>query len=177
MNDIINLIALMNKAFKQPVATDLQNLGPERIAKFEAALAEEVKELSLCLKVEDGEAVAIDFVQFADTLSDILVYVLSESVKWGIPILSVTRAVIASQETKLVDGEPVMSPCGNKWGKGPKFTPPDDDIETLLVASLSDQDIDLYRRIGNFVRNYPADRDLVIPEAERLISKKHGAVE
>jgi hypothetical protein len=70
-----------------------------------------------------------------------------------------------------------MSPCGNKWGKGPNFMPPDDDIETLLVASLSDADIDLYRKIGNFVRNYPVDRNLVIPEAESLISKKHGAVE
>jgi len=177
MNDIINLIALMNKAFKQPVATDLQNLGPERIAKFEAALAEEVKELSLCLKIEDGEAVAIDFVQFADTLADILVYVLSESVKWGIPILSVTRAVIASQKTKLVDGEPVMSPCGNKWGKGPNFMPPEDDIETLLIASLSEKDINLHREIGSFVRCYPEDRDLAIPEAERLIPKKHDAVE
>lgn len=111
------------KTFKVPIHEVPTNHGSDRIRQFHRVLSDEVDELliSHCI------------VNFADTLADVIVYCLNESVRWGIPIEDVLHLVIDSQESKLVNGQPIWAEDGSKYLKGPNFVPPEPAISKLLL--------------------------------------------
>lgn len=120
-------IALMNKVFNLPVNYRLKDQGSQRIEAFHRVLRDEVDEL-LEAKKDDGT----DFVALADCLGDIVVYAFSEARRWGIPMGEVLEVIMNSQDSKLVDGKPLMSSDGSKFIKGPNYVAPEEEIERLL---------------------------------------------
>lgn len=166
--DIDQMIASMNRMFHQPVSSRLTNLGIGRADDFLRALKEEVKEFDQCLILnhETGQE-SIDMVGFADTCGDLLVYILSECCKMGIPIIQVVAAIIRSQESKLVDGKPIKAPCGTKWGKGPNFVGPEAAIEDLLQAVATKEDREDIESGKLSLYAYPAERRVLIPKADQ----------
>lgn len=167
--DIDQMIAGMNRMFLQPVSTSLTNLGIDRADKFYMALKAEVAELdeALVLNSETGQE-SIDMVAFADTCGDLIVYILSECCKMGIPIMHVVSEIIKSQETKLVDGKPIKAPCGTKWGKGPNFIGPESAIEDLLRAVACKEDREDIDSGKISLYSYPAERRVLIPKADQV---------
>ena len=76
----------------------------------------------------------VNLVALADVLGDLVVYAFSEAARWGIPLTDVLHIIMDSQDSKLVDGKPVMSPDGSKFIKGPNYQPPEERIRALLEA-------------------------------------------
>lgn len=70
----------------------------------------------------------------ADVLGDLVVYAFSEALRWGIPLIDVLHLIMDSQDSKLVDGKPLMSEDGSKFIKGPNFEPPEPKIRALLES-------------------------------------------
>ena len=167
--DIDQMIAGMNRMFFQPVSTNLTNLGIDRADNFYMALKAEVAELddALILNSETGQE-SIDMVAFADTCGDLIVYILSECCKMGIPIMHVVAEIIKSQKTKLVDGKPIKAPCGTKWGKGPNFIGPEAAIEDLLRAVACKEDREDIDSGKISLYSYPAERRVLIPKADQV---------
>lgn len=123
------------KTFRVPLSEKPTDLGMERMRKFHNVLVDECDEL-----LDAGGLVNV-----ADTLADIIVYCLTESARWGIPMEQVLHLVIDSQRTKLLDnGEPLWAEDGSKYLKGPNFVPPEPAIAKLLqcdcVHSMSTMD-------------------------------------
>ena len=68
----------------------------------------------------------------ADWYGDIIVYVTSEAIRNGIPIMKVLELIMASNGTKLgEDGKPIKDE-NDKFLKGPFFVPPEPAIKELL---------------------------------------------
>jgi hypothetical protein len=74
----------------------------------------------------------VDIVALADVLGDLVVYIFSEFIRWGIPTAAILNAIMDSQESKLVNGKPVKSADGAKFVKGPYYEAPETRIEQLL---------------------------------------------
>lgn len=69
----------------------------------------------------------------ADWYGDIIVYVTSEAIRNGIPIMKVLELIMASNQTKLgEDGKPIKDE-NDKFLKGPFFVPPEPAIKELLT--------------------------------------------
>lgn len=143
----------MNEIFELEDNDEPTDLGPERLVKFYFTIRDEVDELlevcydepeiiisdeSICERdavyerLDDYEAENPDMVKLADTLGDLIVYILSECNRWGIPIIPVFHAIMDSQDSKLVDGKPVKSHDGAKFIKGPNYVPPEPRIKEIL---------------------------------------------
>ena len=68
----------------------------------------------------------------ADWYGDIIVYVTSEAIRNGIPIMEVLKLIMDSNQTKLgEDGKPIKDE-NDKFLKGPNFVPPEPAIKLLL---------------------------------------------
>ena len=68
----------------------------------------------------------------ADWYGDIIVYVTSEAVRNGIPLMNILELIMASNQTKLGgDGKPIKDE-NDKFLKGPNFVPPEPVIKLLL---------------------------------------------
>lgn len=119
----------MNKTFNLPVNEVFTDLGTERVVTFHKVIDEECCELPD--SVVDGQVCQI---RLADVLADICVYCFSEAQRWGIPLEEVIHLVLDSQESKLVDGKPVMAEDGSKFIKGPFYVPPEEKIKAFLDA-------------------------------------------
>jgi hypothetical protein len=75
-------------------------------------------------------------VMLADWFADMVVYIRSEALKFGIPLESILAVVMGSNFTKLnSDGEPIKDSNG-KVLKGPNFVPP----EQHIYATMFEQD-------------------------------------
>ena len=70
---------------------------------------------------------------YADTLGDIIVYCASEARRWGIPLSAVLSEIMASMDSKLVDGKPIYNEEKTKFIKGPDYIPPEPSIRAALV--------------------------------------------
>lgn len=125
----------MNKTFKLPNNTTPTDQGTLRLYEFESVLHEELSELKQARQLPQDSIER--FVAISDLLADILVYTLSEAVRWGLPIEHIFHAVMDSQESKLVDGKPLMSPDGSKFIKGPNYVPPEANIERIIRKYLA----------------------------------------
>lgn len=130
-------IKRMNDKFKLPLNTVPTDQGTLRLYEFESILHEELSELRQARQLPEGSIER--FVALSDLLGDILVYTLSETARWGIPIEEVFKAIMDSQESKLVNDEPVMSPDGSKFIKGPNYQPPEPAIKKILEEYIISQ--------------------------------------
>ena len=129
----LDRIVSMNRVFKLPTNTTPTDQGTLRLYEFESVVHEELSELKQARQSPEGED---RFVAVADLLADVLVYTLSESVRWGLPIVDIFNAVMDSQESKLVDGKPVMSADGSKFIKGPNYQPPEPKIRAIIKQAM-----------------------------------------
>ena len=152
------LIARMNLTYKQQVATvptlavkmadGTTQYGSERYANFMKVLQKEMIEgadIILALKAFESSPLPTDaelhrsleldhLTDIADHLTDIIIYCLSEAVKFGIPTQNVLRIIQASNQSKLgADGQPIIDAEG-KFLKGPNFETPETYIKALLSA-------------------------------------------
>lgn len=134
-------IEWMNNTFELEGNDTITDLGKERINKFIQVFKDEVDELKLVhVSDEDGDGnlyFEFDYVHLADTFGDLLVYLLSECRRWGIPIIPVFSIIMDSQESKLVDGKPLKAEDGSKFIKGPNYQPPEPILEAFLKDYLS----------------------------------------
>ena len=72
----------------------------------------------------------------ADWYGDIIVYVTSEAIRNGIPIMKVLKLIMDSNQTKLgEDGKPIKDE-NDKFLKGPFFVPHEPAIKELLSIQL-----------------------------------------
>lgn len=129
-------IADMNNVFRLPCHRTLTQPEPGRVQQFHQVLQDEVNELLETVCPESGE---VNMVTLADTLADIRVYIESEARRCGIPLDRVTHIVLDSQDSKLVNGQPVMAEDGSKFIKGPNYQPPEKDIYKLLYEFERDE--------------------------------------
>ncbi len=125
----VHRIKDMNETFQLPSNETPTEQGDARLIKFEGVLKDEVTELHDVLSMEDQ---LNRFVAVADCLGDLVVYCFSEARRWGIPLLDVLHIIMDSQDSKLVDGKPLMAPDGSKFIKGPNYEPPEPAIRELL---------------------------------------------
>ena len=155
----IHRIQKMNETFNLPSNIKLKDHGSVRLLKFYKTIINEVQELLECTDDEtlsqhvlesdpfleetdidllvtscheNGYDQNVNITALADTLGDIVVYAFSEARRWGIPLLDVLNIIMDSQDSKLVDGKPLMSEDGSKFIKGPNYEPPEPQIRALL---------------------------------------------
>jgi hypothetical protein len=128
LNAFRQRIVQMNKTFELPTNGIPCDQGEKRLIDFHRVLSEEVNELQDIGVSDEG----VDLVALADVLGDIVVYVASESVRWGIPLTDVLHAIMDSQGSKLVNGRPLMAEDGSKFIKGPDYVPPEPKIKRIL---------------------------------------------
>lgn len=159
MKPFVLRIERMNKTFNLPSNTVPTDQGPLRLLQAYKVIVDEVTELLECTDNEDlrGEilksedpflkdateedlnkimppASTTNLTAIADTLGDLVVYAFSEALRWGIPLIDVLHIIMDSQDSKLVDGKPLMSEDGSKFIKGPNFEPPEPKICALLES-------------------------------------------
>ena len=130
MNSFMKRIDRMNRVFKTGFNEKPTDLGKERVRAFYSVLSEEVEELLMA----NNRTPYVDLVAYADCLADIIVYCTSEARRWGIPLVPILHAVMASQDSKLVNGEPIYNEEGTKFIKGPNFQPPEENIREILFG-------------------------------------------
>lgn len=81
-------------------------------------------------------------VNLADWLGDMVVYIKSEALKYGIPLEAVLTCIMGSNFTKLgEDGKPIMNLDG-KVLKGPNFQPPEKYIHATLFKDELKKEIE-----------------------------------
>lgn len=100
-------------------------LDPKMLPK-----AQELFDLSRANPEEAKKQVLVDI---ADWLADMVVYIRSEAMKFGIPLEAVQQVVMASNFSKLPsDGIPVHDENGKFLKDMTNYVPPEDAIYTLL---------------------------------------------
>ncbi len=124
----VERIQKMNETFKLPSNDKPTDQGRPRLNQFMAVVIDELEEL---FEVYE-EGTEPNFVALADCLGDLVVYIFSEARRWGIPLVDVLHLIMDSQDSKLVDGQPLMAEDGSKFIKGPNYTPPEENIRRLL---------------------------------------------
>lgn len=129
MRVFVHRIKKMNETFKLASNDKPTDQGNDRLNQFYTVVSDELTELEDVYQLPEGPP---DFVTLTDTLGDLVVYIFSEARRWGIPLLDVLHIIMDSQDSKLVDGQPLMAPDGSKFIKGPNYTPPEDKIRALL---------------------------------------------
>lgn len=134
MNNFMERIDRMNRVFNTGFKENPTDLGKSRVREFYAILSEEVDELLIANGKDPTE---VDLVAYADCLADIVIYCTSEARRWGIPIVPILHVVIDSQDSKLVDGEPIYNKEGSKFIKGPNFQPPEENIHNILFGEYN----------------------------------------
>jgi len=124
----VERIQKMNETFKLPSNDKPTDQGQPRLNQFHRVLSDELEELYEVYE----EGTEPNFVALADCLGDLVVYIFSEARRWGIPLVDVLHIIMDSQDSKLVDGQPLMAEDGSKFIKGPNYTPPEENIRRLL---------------------------------------------
>lgn len=106
-----------------------------RVRKFGVVLEKEVSEGRDIEELAEANAPEIDqLVAVADWLGDVVVYCYSESAKYGLPMASVLRIIMDSNDSKLgADGLPIIDPKTGKFEKGPNYWKPEPKIKALLL--------------------------------------------
>lgn len=141
-------VRIMNRNFKREVNLCPQDKGVQRMVQFRDMLRKELTEIEEIIdNYEHGEDEDVILMQFADLLGDLIVYEVSESQIWGIPIGTVLSAIMRSQASKLVNGEPIPGDMPGKFGKGPNYVAPEGEILTIIqkwqrYAKQSDDGVD-----------------------------------
>lgn len=134
----------MNATYELPVA-NLPILLPNQAIRTQQFLDIMRKELSegddmlfalqgqFAFNEEDRLKALTDL---ADWYGDMIVYITSEAIRNGIPIMKVLEIIMASNMTKLgEDGKPIKDE-NDKFQKGPNFIPPEQKIKELLKQRM-----------------------------------------
>lgn len=151
--------AKTNSIFGRPVNGEFTDLGRRRLEDFAETMRDEISEVSdvVLLRnkwqtfkanlpdtldpdneehkklMEQEHSLYWDYATaVCDWHVDQFVYVLSECIKWGIPVPVIYHIINDSQLSKLVDGKPLTDENG-KWGKGPGYEPPEPKIKAELI--------------------------------------------
>lgn len=128
-------IQKMNAMYKLPIksAPSLDFTGQTTLQRFDGFVKTLQKEMDeapdvrgFLVKYEAAEGSEREVLtHLSDWFADIMVYVMSESLKFGIPIFDILHMVMQSNFTKLgADGKPIYDENG-KFLKGPNFVPPE----------------------------------------------------
>lgn len=133
-------IQKMNAMYKLPIksAPSLDFEGQTTLQRFDGFVKTLQKEMDEAPDVRgfmakyeategsDRDAARIEaLTHLSDWFADIMVYVMSESLKFGIPVFDIFNMVMQSNFTKLgADGKPIYDENG-KFLKGPNFVPPE----------------------------------------------------
>ncbi len=117
-----------------------------RIQAFERTLLKEISESTQVLaRISQAQTSAAPedvlnaLVDLSDWLGDIVVYVFSEALKFGIPLQSVLRAIMESNFTKLDAQGNAHYDENGKFLKSDMFIPPEPRIRDILQFILSYQ--------------------------------------
>jgi len=133
-------IQKMNTMYKLPIklAPSLDFANQTTLQRFDGFVktlqkemdeAPDVREFLQKYEAVEGserDAVRIEaLTHLSDWFADIMVYVVSESLKFGIPVFDIFHMVMQSNFTKLgAGGKPIYDENG-KFLKGPNFVPPE----------------------------------------------------
>lgn len=126
-------------AFKATLQKEL-NEADDIIAKLQNTV-HMVNAVTPAMRLEDEVFTEVRVLtDIADWFGDIVVYVFSEALKFGIPPYAVLDCIMESNKTKLDEnGNPIYDENG-KFLKGPNFTPPEPAIYDLLLALIKGAD-------------------------------------
>lgn len=133
-------VVKMNKTYDLPVNESPKLLPNQaiRTQQFMDILRKELAEGDdILTKLQsqgtfNSEDTLYTLTDLADWYGDIIVYVTSEAVRNGIPLMNVLELIMASNQTKLGgDGKPIKDE-NDKFLKGPNFVPPEPAIKLLL---------------------------------------------
>lgn len=142
-NCIVARVRKMGETFEVPMNDKPTDVGHKRIEDFITIIRNEVNELRESIsKNERTNTYDVDLVQVADCLGDLVVYVLSEANRWGIPIVAVLHAILDSQDSKLVDGKPLWNEARTKFIKGPHYVAPEPVIEQIIKDAQAEDPMD-----------------------------------
>lgn len=129
-------IVQMNEMYKLLVNHTPANLGEERLREFRITIQEEINELNKIIELWGEIPLIQSLTDLADWMADVVVFMKSESVKWGIPLNNILYFVMQANKTKLgADGKPIYDENG-KFLKGPNFVPPEPAIEKFLLEIM-----------------------------------------
>lgn len=133
-------VVKMNKTYELPVNESPKLLPNQaiRTQQFMDILRKEIAEGDdILTKLQsqgtfNSEDTLYTLTALADWYGDIIVYVTSEAIRNGIPLMGVLELIMASNQTKLgEDGKPIKDE-NDKFLKGPNFVPPEPAIKLLL---------------------------------------------
>lgn len=127
-------IKKMNRVMQIGVADNPTNLGRGRLEEWRDVLLDEMDELDDVIALMELGREKDALVALADFIGDNIVYHTSEACRWGIPIVDVLDLIMDSQDSKLVNGQPVPGEMPGKFGKGPDYQPPEPAIKKLLFG-------------------------------------------
>ena len=145
LNSFARRIRDMNRVFGIDLNDYPTDLGYERVHQLHQVLQDEINELH-DLPVDDLRVSAVDkfhrvnterVVGMADLLCDLIVYSFSEAARWGIPIAEMLHLVMDSQDSKLVDGKPLIDEKLSKFIKGPNYEPPEPKMRQLIESLMN----------------------------------------
>lgn len=110
--------------------TSLLHYSVRRLVAAEADSEEDVDQYGI-LQVAATE---VALVMLADWFGDMVVYIRSEALKFGLPLEAILGVIMGSNFTKLGDdGQPIKNDQG-KVLKGPNFLPPEHHLRELLFG-------------------------------------------
>ena len=148
----------MNTMYRLPISEfpSLDNLGEDpvsRLDKFKKTMLEEIDEFDVAagssgktIRQLVAEAQSPDekldaLVALADWFGDMIVFIQSEALKFGIPLLDALVLIYGSNFTKLgPDGKPIYNENG-KFMKGENYVPPEPAIKAVLQDCIHTHDL------------------------------------
>ncbi len=134
----------MNKLYGLPINDKPTDLGVDRLKNFKKILTEEIQEMDEIIKkyeniknseMSEEEKLEI-LTAISDVFGDIVVYVRSEALKYGIDLEEVLKIIMQSNFSKMgADGKPIYDERG-KVTKGPNYWKPEPKIKDMLKSKL-----------------------------------------
>lgn len=138
MKKFVNRIRLMNRTYELPLPTQL-TITPEtvdRLKKFKDILSEELDEIDTIIENVGIERYDVIGAHLADLLGDLVIYCVSEMVRFGIPVEPTLDIIMDSNFSKLgLDNLPIKDERG-KFLKGPNYWKPEEKLRLMLVPPL-----------------------------------------
>jgi predicted HAD superfamily Cof-like phosphohydrolase len=132
-NNLFCDIAFFNKMYKLPTP-DVPTVIEGRLKDFESIIKEEVKEIEDIHNFDDKLSPELYLTAIADVLGDIVIYCLSEMLRWGLDPEVVLRIIMQSNFSKLgEDGEPIYDERG-KVLKGPGYWKPEPALQDYITS-------------------------------------------
>ncbi len=117
-----------HRAFDFPIANAPKFPRQETVWFRKDLIEEEIREIKTAMEEDD-------MVGIADGIADAIYVLVGCAITYGIPLEAVWNRVQKANMAKLgSDGKPVKSAAG-KAIKPPGWTPPNEDIRTLLIEA------------------------------------------